>query len=104
MVDNDFGFTQYPLVPGHEAVGVVAAVGAQVDRLRVGLTGEMEPMCGSCMSCEWCEAGLQHLCQTVEMTIVGDHRGGFRDPRSGQQLAIRLSAAGRDRIGAAPAR
>jgi len=27
MVDNDFEFTQYPLVPGHEAVGVVAAVG-----------------------------------------------------------------------------
>jgi uncharacterized zinc-type alcohol dehydrogenase-like protein len=27
LVDDDYGFTQYPLVPGHEAVGVVAAVG-----------------------------------------------------------------------------
>jgi NADPH:quinone reductase-like Zn-dependent oxidoreductase len=34
--DNDFGVSQYPFVPGHEAVGVVAAFGAEVDRLKVG--------------------------------------------------------------------
>ena len=34
-------------------------------------------MCGSCMKCEWCESGLQHLCPNVEMTIVGGHHGGF---------------------------
>jgi uncharacterized zinc-type alcohol dehydrogenase-like protein len=57
MVDNDYGFTQYPLVAGHEAVGVVAAVKAQVDRLSVGQRGRVGPMCGSCMQCEWCEGG-----------------------------------------------
>jgi uncharacterized zinc-type alcohol dehydrogenase-like protein len=77
MVDNDYGFTQYPLVPGHEAVGVVAAVGAEVDRLRVGQRVGVGPICGSCMACEWCEGGLQHLCPTVRLTIVGGHQGGF---------------------------
>ena len=48
MVDNDHGFTQYPLVRGHEAVGVVAAVGAQVERLRVGQRVGVGPVCGWC--------------------------------------------------------
>jgi uncharacterized zinc-type alcohol dehydrogenase-like protein len=77
MVDNDYGFTQYPLVPGHEAVGVAAAVGAEVDRLRVGQRVGVGPMCGSCMACEWCEGGLQHLCPNARLTIVGGHQGGF---------------------------
>jgi uncharacterized zinc-type alcohol dehydrogenase-like protein len=29
------------------------------------------------MACEWCEGGLQHLCPTVRLTIVGGHQGGF---------------------------
>lgn len=76
-VDNDLGFSQYPLVPGHEAVGVVAAVGAEVDRIKVGQRVGVGPMCGSCMKCEWCEAGLQHLCPNVELTIFGGHHGAF---------------------------
>ena len=77
MVDNDYGFTQYPLVPGHEVVGVVAAAGTEVDRLRVGQRVGVGPMCGSCMQCEWCEGGFQHLCPNVRLTIVGGHQGGF---------------------------
>jgi uncharacterized zinc-type alcohol dehydrogenase-like protein len=76
-VDNDLGFSQYPLVPGHEAVGIVAAVGAEVDRLQVGQRVGVGPMCGSCMKCEWCEAGLQHLCPNVALTIFGGHHGAF---------------------------
>ena len=76
-VDNDMGFSQYPLVPGHEAVGVVAAVGAAVDGLAVGQRVGVGPMCGSCMTCEWCENGLQHLCANVKLTIFGGHHGAF---------------------------
>jgi uncharacterized zinc-type alcohol dehydrogenase-like protein len=77
MVDNDYGITQYPLVPGHEVVGIVAAVGAAVDRLRVGQRVGVGPINGSCMKCEWCGVGLQHLCPNVVMTVVGGHQGGF---------------------------
>jgi uncharacterized zinc-type alcohol dehydrogenase-like protein len=77
MVDNDFAFTQYPLVPGHEVVGVVEAIGNEVDRLRIGQRVGVGPMVGSCMKCEWCEAGLHHHCSNVVLTIVGGHHGGF---------------------------
>ena len=76
-VDNDMGFSQYPLVPGHEAVGVVAAVGAEVERVELGQRVGVGPMCGSCMKCEWCESGRQHLCPNVELTIFGGHHGAF---------------------------
>jgi uncharacterized zinc-type alcohol dehydrogenase-like protein len=76
-VDNDMGFSQYPLVPGHEAVGTVAAVGAAVDRLKVGQRVGVGPMCGSCMKCEWCESGREHLCPNIELTIFGGHHGAF---------------------------
>ena len=76
-VDNDFGISQYPLVPGHEAVGVIAGLGAAVDRLQIGQRVGVGPMCGSCMACEWCESGLQHLCANVGLTIFGGHHGAF---------------------------
>ena len=76
-VDNDYGITQYPLVPGHEAVGVVSTVGPGVDQLRVGQRVGVGPISGSCMKCERCSIGLQHLCPNIVMTVVGGHQGGF---------------------------
>ena len=76
-VDNDFGISQYPLVPGHEVVGVVASVGPEVNQLKVGQRVGVGPMCGSCMNCQWCQDGLQHLCPKVVLTIFGGHHGGF---------------------------
>jgi uncharacterized zinc-type alcohol dehydrogenase-like protein len=77
MVDNDWGIAQYPLVPGHEAVGVVTAVGANVDRLTAGQRVGVGALCGSCMRCEWCLGGQQNLCAQVVGTVMGGHRGGF---------------------------
>jgi alcohol/geraniol dehydrogenase (NADP+) len=77
MVDNEWGFSQYPVVPGHEAVGLVAAVGAQVDRLTVGQRVGVGALCGSCMKCEWCEGGEQHLCAQLAGTVMGAHKGAF---------------------------
>ncbi len=36
MIDNEWGMSHYPLVPGHEVVGTIAQVGAQVQSLAVG--------------------------------------------------------------------
>ncbi|GJG89387.1 alcohol dehydrogenase [Gemmatimonadetes bacterium T265] len=79
MVDNEWGFSAYPVVPGHEAVGTVAAVGANVDRSRldVGRRVGLGALCGSCMRCEWCLSGRQHVCPQVVGTVMGGHRGGF---------------------------
>lgn len=55
LVDGDWGETTYPFVPGHENVGVVAAVGAAVgDGLAVGQRVGVGAISGSCMGCEFC--------------------------------------------------
>ena len=77
LVHNDWGMSQYPVVPGHEIAGTVAAVGSNVDRLGVGQRVGVGALCGSCMKCEWCEGGAQHVCAQVAGTVMGGHKGGF---------------------------
>ncbi|HLY10197.1 MAG TPA: NAD(P)-dependent alcohol dehydrogenase [Planctomycetota bacterium] len=78
MADNEWGFTAYPLVPGHEAVGTVAALGKGVTTLKIGQRVGVGWLCGSCGVCEWCLRGKDHLCPEQRATIVG-HHGGYAD-------------------------
>ena len=73
MLNNEFGFTQYPFVPGHEAVGVITAKGDHVPKLEVGQTVGLGWFSGSCMACSSCLAGDHNHCTSVEQTIVGRH-------------------------------
>ena len=76
MLDNEWGRTRYPLVPGHEAVGRVVAAGRSVLRVAVGDRVGIGWYVASCMHCRHCIAGDQHLCASAKGTIVG-HHGGF---------------------------
>ncbi len=76
MIDNNWGFTRYPLVPGHEVVGVVDSVGPEVKNLKVGQTVGLGWYSGSCLSCTQCMSGNHNLCPKAEATIIG-RRGGF---------------------------
>lgn len=79
MIDNDWGMSQYPLVPGHEVVGEVTAVGAQVKDLKVGQRVGVGWQSGSCHICRYCHHGKEHLCiNQPEYTIVGRY-GGWAD-------------------------
>ncbi|MEB3120651.1 MAG: NAD(P)-dependent alcohol dehydrogenase [Snowella sp.] len=78
MLDNDWGMTQYPFVPGHEVVGTVSALGSRVTTLKVGQRVGAGWFSHSCMTCEWCMSGNQNLCPKAEGIIVGRH-GGFAD-------------------------
>jgi len=78
MLDNEWGMTQYPLVPGHEVVGTISAVGQEVTSLQVGERVGLGWHSGYCMTCQFCLGGDHNLCATVEGTIVGRH-GGFAD-------------------------
>ncbi len=79
MIDNDWGMTTYPIVPGHEAVGTVAALGPNVsDHLKVGMRVGVGWQCGSCQHCEWCATGREHLCAGNQGTIV-NHRGAWAE-------------------------
>ena len=78
MLNNEWGMTQYPLVPGHEIVGEIIAVGSEVKNLKPGNLVGLGWNSASCMYCHQCMNGSHHLCNTVEGTIVGRH-GGFAD-------------------------
>lgn len=76
MLDNEWGRTTYPFVPGHEVIGEVVAAGEQVKKVQVGDTVGLGWMSGSCMACAHCLAGNSNFCAQREETIVGRH-GGF---------------------------
>jgi alcohol/geraniol dehydrogenase (NADP+) len=78
MLDNEWGMTQYPLVPGHEVVGKIVALGTHAKGLRLGQRVGIGWMSGSCLSCRQCLSGDHNLCAQGEATIVHRH-GGFAD-------------------------
>ncbi|NHF59877.1 NAD(P)-dependent alcohol dehydrogenase [Flavobacteriaceae bacterium TP-CH-4] len=78
MINNDWGISQYPLVPGHEIVGEVVATGSAVKNVSLGDKVGLGWFAASCMSCQECMGGKHHLCANNEATIVGRH-GGFAD-------------------------
>ncbi|TWU46822.1 NADPH-dependent aldehyde reductase Ahr [Rubripirellula reticaptiva] len=81
MLDNDWGMTSYPLVPGHEVVGTISQVGSAVSHLGPGQRVGLGWMCRSCLVCDQCMSGNHNRCQEVEAggaTIIGRH-GGFAD-------------------------
>ena len=76
-VRSEWGGTKYPCVPGHEIVGQVSAVGAQVTRFKVGETVGVGCLVGSCRECASCKAGLEQYC---EVGFVGTYNGPTDDP------------------------
>lgn len=78
MLDNEWGGTEYPFVPGHEVVGKVSKVGKHVANLVVGQRVGLGWHSGSCMSCECCISGNHNHCSSTQPTITSPH-GAFAD-------------------------
>lgn len=75
LIDNDWGVSSYPLVPGHEIVGMVSRVGVAATLLSTGQRVGVGWLAGSCMACEQCLNGNENLCRQAEPTCVGRHGG-----------------------------
>lgn len=60
---NDWGWSYYPIVPGHEIVGRVINIGSQVHRHKVGDFVAVGCMVDSCMECDQCHHGEEQLCR-----------------------------------------
>jgi alcohol/geraniol dehydrogenase (NADP+) len=78
VINNEWGISRFPLVPGHEAIGRVAALGEQAKGLKIGQLVGIGWTAESCMYCQQCLGGDQHLCPRAIPTILG-HNGGFAD-------------------------
>lgn len=78
LVNNDWGLSAYPLVPGHEAVGEVAATGSAVKSLKRGDRVGVGWLSATCGTCEQCVGGHENNCASWQPTCVG-RPGGFAD-------------------------
>ncbi len=62
FVNNDWGMTNYPVVPGHEIVGRVTEVGSAVSKFKVGDRAAIGCLVDSCGVCSNCENGHEQYC------------------------------------------
>lgn len=63
QVRNDWGWSQYPMVPGHEIVGRVIEVGSEVTKYKIGDHVAVGCMVDSCMTCDQCITGEEQYCR-----------------------------------------
>ena len=80
QVKNDFGFSSYPMVPGHEIVGRVTAVGSGVSRFKIGDLAGVGCIVDSCGTCPACHRDLQQFCEegtTLSFNTPDKHLGGM---------------------------
>ena len=93
LIDNDWGVSRYPFIPGHEIVGTVSAVGSEVRQHKLGDRVGIGWQADSCGVCEWCRQGDEHLCASAQPTCVG-RNGGYADAiRVNAKFAIAIPAA-----------
>lgn len=77
FVNNDFGMSLYPMVPGHEIVGRVTRVGSEVSRFAVGDGAGVGCLVDSCRQCDSCAQGLEQHCENgFTLTYSGLERDG----------------------------
>jgi uncharacterized zinc-type alcohol dehydrogenase-like protein len=87
MLDNEWGIAEFPLVPGHEVVGTIVAVGPGVSHLQTGQRVGLGWHAGYCMTCPTCMSGDHNMCAHARGTIVSRH-GGFADKVRAQAASV----------------
>ncbi|MBB4617003.1 NAD(P)-dependent alcohol dehydrogenase [Sphingomonas abaci] len=109
---GEWAGTLYPCVPGHEIVGTVTAVGADVTRFQVGDTVGVGCMVDSCGECPSCREGEEQYCETTGFVgtyngpepVMGGHTfGGYSDHIVvDQDFVLRIGHAESDLAAVAP--
>lgn len=87
QIKNDFGFSMFPMVPGHEMVGKVTGVGASVTQFKIGDLAAVGCIVDTCGKCECCEDGLEQFCEngvtfsfnSPDKYLGGATLGGFSE-------------------------
>ncbi len=78
LIENDWKISEYPLVPGHEILGRVIAVGNRVAHLHAGDMVGVGWQSSSCGHCRECVGGNENMCASQGATCNG-HIGGYAD-------------------------
>ncbi|TMW94952.1 hypothetical protein EJD97_009574 [Solanum chilense] len=76
QIKNEWSNSIYPMVPGHEVVGVVTEVGSKVEKFKTGDKVGVGCLVGSCRKCENCDNDLENYCPDQIMTYNGVYTDG----------------------------
>ena len=98
VVDGDLRHPKLPLIPGHEIIGTVDAIGPGVPVERLGERVGVPWLGFTCGACKYCQSGQENLCNQAEFTgytrdggfaeqVVADHRFCFPIPDSYTDIA-----------------
>ena len=91
QVRNEWGGSVYPIVPGHEIVGRVTAVGDQVKKFKTGDLAAVGCLVDSCRTCDCCEKGLEQFCRngsTGTYNSKDKHTGGVTYGGYSNQIVV----------------
>ena len=107
---NEWHGTTYPCIPGHEIVGRVTAVGAEVTKLKVGDMAGVGCMVDSCRTCSECRDDLEQFCakgavftyNSPDAHLGGMTYGGYTNVLVVDEAFVLKVPAGLDPAGAAP--
>jgi uncharacterized zinc-type alcohol dehydrogenase-like protein len=110
LARNEWGMSTYPIVPGHEIVGRVTEIGAEVKKFAPGDLAAVGCMVDSCRTCPDCKEGLEQFCQVgVTLTYNSPEKqtgrmtyGGYSDKIVVDQDFVLRVPDGLDPAGAAP--
>jgi len=101
LVDGDLLIPLMPLIPGHEIVGEVEAVGLEASRFHVGDRVGVPWLGGSCGVCPYCRSGRENLCDHGKFTGFDRHGGYAEHAIADERYAFPLPP-GIDDVAAAP--
>jgi propanol-preferring alcohol dehydrogenase len=99
VVDGELPDIRYPIIPGHEVVGRIDALGAGIRGLQPGMRVGVPWLGFTCGECAYCRAGRENLCDRPEFTgytrdggfathLVADARYCFRLGEQGEDAAL----------------
>jgi uncharacterized zinc-type alcohol dehydrogenase-like protein len=107
---NEWGNAMYPMVPGHEIVGTVKAVGAEVTKFKVGDTAAIGCMVDSCRTCPSCTAGEEQYCDNFATVFTYNSKdkdgnltfGGYGDNIVADEAFVLRVPSNLDKAATAP--
>lgn len=77
MARSEWGPSVYPIVPGHEIVGTISAIGSNVSKFKIGDLAGVGVFVDSCRECHSCKSGMEQYCdEDMTPTYNGFYRDG----------------------------
>lgn len=91
LARNEWGFTPYPIILGHEIIGRVIAIGVDVTKFQLGDRVAVGCLIDSCQHCDPCSANLEQHCENSFTGTAGspDGQGGITQGGFSDKIVVR---------------